>query len=277
MINTAWLFGGFVAAVVGYVLYQAVGAGAWRWMFGLGAVPALVIGVLRHSLPESPYWERDEARRRMATRLPDAPAERGFKAIVRSGYGRIVLFFTGYMIIQAMAGGPPFVYTALIFQQVVKFSGASALLLNACLLLCYSVLSISLQFTALERYGRKPFAMAATALAAVGAFATAWLEHAGFPLVIAFFAFAVGVQMSTIPFWPWSVEQLPTRIRATGQSIGSAGAKFSQFLGVLIFTPSMLANIGWTTYFTAVATAFVVLVIGVGIFGPETRNRPLEA
>jgi hypothetical protein len=96
-------------------------------------------------------------------------------------------------------------------------------------------------------------------------------------LVIAFFLFAVGVQMSTIPFWPWSVEQLPTRIRATGQSIGSAGAKFSQFVGVLIFTPGALAEIGWTTYFTAVAAAFAVLVAGVALFGPETKSQVLEA
>lgn len=282
MINTAWLFGGFVAAVVGFVLFEVVGPGAWRWMFGLGAVPALAIAVLRHSLPESPFWARDYARRR---RLEAARAGGGlsggelggFSAILHSRYWRVVLFFTGYMVIQAMAGGPAFVYTALIFHQVVNFSGAHALLLNACLLLAYSLLSISLQFTALERWGRKPFAMAATGLATVGAFATAYLQHSGFALVVAFFLFAVGVQMSTIPFWPWSVEQLPTRIRATGQSIGSAGAKLSQFLGVLIFTPGALAHIGWTTYFIGVSLAFLVLVIGVGIFGPETKGRALEA
>jgi MFS transporter, putative metabolite transport protein len=271
MINTAWLFGGFVAAVAGYVLYAAVGEGAWRWMFALGAVPALVIAVMRHGLPESPYWAREAERRVVAS------ADTGFGAILRSRYWKVVLFFTAYMVIQAMAGGPPFVYTALIFNQVVSFSGANALLLNAGLLLAYSVLSIGLQFTALERWGRKPFAIAATGLAALGAFATAWLQHAGVPLVFTFFAFAVGVQMSTIPFWPWSVEQLPTRIRATGQSIGSAGAKISQFLGVLIFTPGALAGFGWTPYFIGVAIAFLVLVIGVAIFGPETRAKPLEA
>ena len=277
MINTAWLFGGFVAALAGFVLYEAIGPGAWRWMFGLGALPALAIAVLRHNLPESPYWAREAARRVAVTDVTGPARESGFGAILRSRYGRVVLFFTGYMIIQAMAGGPPFVYTALIFRQVVNFSGANALLLNAGLLLAYSVLSISLQFTALERWGRKPFAMAATGLAAVGALATAYLQHSGVPLVIAFFLFAVGVQMSTIPFWPWSVEQLPTRIRATGQSIGSAGAKFSQFVGVLIFTPGALAEIGWTTYFTAVAAAFAVLVAGVALFGPETKSQVLEA
>jgi putative MFS transporter len=166
MINTVWLFGGFVAALAGFVLYEAIGPGAWRWMFGLGALPALAIAVLRHNLPESPYWAREAARRVAVTDVTGQARESGFGAILRSRYGRVVLFFTGYMVIQAMAGGPPFVYTALIFRQVINFSGANALLLNAGLLLAYSVLSISLQFTALERWGRKPFAMAATGLAA---------------------------------------------------------------------------------------------------------------
>ena len=224
---------------------------------------------MRHTLPETPYW-------RTAAASPGGAKRTGFKAIAGSRYRGAVIFFTAYMVVQAMAGGPAFVYTALIFKQVVRFSGAQALLLNAALLLAYSLLSISLQFTALERWGRKPFAMGATALAACGALATAYLQNAGPALVVAFFLFAVGVQMSTIPFWPWSVEQLPTRIRATGQSIGSAGAKLSQFLGVLFFTPGALSRIGWPQYFTGVAIAFFVLVIGTGLFGPETKGTELE-
>ena len=270
MINTAWLCGGFFAALSGYVLYELVGPGAWRWMFALGALPALVIAVMRHGLPETPYWVES------STRRSSGPGKAGFAAVFTSRYRGAVLFFTGYMIIPAMAGGPPFVYTALIFKQVVNFTGAQALLLNAALLLGYSLLSISLQFTALERWGRKPFAIGATALAACGALATAFMPSGGLALVIAFFLFAVGVQMSTIPFWPWSVEQLPTRIRATGQSIGSAGAKFSQFLGVLFFTPAALASIGWTQYFSGVALAFFVLVVGTALLGPETKGIELE-
>ena len=270
MINTAWLCGGCAAALVGFVLFEAIGPGAWRWMFGLGALPALLIAIGRHNLPETPYWQAEIRAREQA------PARLGFGAVLFSRYRRPVLFFTLYMVVQAMAGGPPFIYTALIFRQVIAFTVTQALLLNAALLLAYSLLSIALQFTALERWGRKPFAIAATALAACGALATAWLQHGGPALVAGFFVFAVGVQMSTIPFWPWSVEQLPTRLRATGQSLGSAGAKLGQFVGVRLFTPDALSAIGWTPYFLGVAGAFALLVLATALFGPETRRVPLE-
>ena len=284
LINTAWLFGGFTAALVGFGLYHLIGDGAWRWMFALGAVPALVVAVMRHNLPETPYWQRELAARRERRPAGGQPGAQlgaksgeanGFAVILRSRFRGVVAFFTLYMVVQACVGGPAFVYTALIFKQVISFSGSQALLLNAVLLLAYTVISLSLQFTALEKYGRKPFAMGAAALTACGALATAFLAGSGLALVVAFFAFAVGVQMMTIPFWPWSVEQLPTRIRATGQSIGSAGAKLGQFVGVLIFTPTMLASIGWTSYFIGVAIVFFLMLVAVKIFGPETKGTAL--
>jgi len=187
LLNTAWLFGGCVATVVGYVLYQTTGASAWRWMFAFAAIPALVIAVMRHGLPETPYWARAQAARAAGTVQPT-----GFGAILRSSWRRPVAFFTVYWFFESFAGGPAFIYTALIFKQVIKFEGASALLLNAGLLAIYVVLSLILQFTLLERWGRKPFAALACLLAGVGAVATALLEGAGLPLVFAFSVFAVG-------------------------------------------------------------------------------------
>ena len=52
MINTAWQFGGCVAALVGYVFYQTFGGSSWRWMFAVAAIPAVIIAILRHGLPE---------------------------------------------------------------------------------------------------------------------------------------------------------------------------------------------------------------------------------
>ncbi|MGI8866111.1 MAG: MFS transporter, partial [Rubrobacteraceae bacterium] len=53
-----------VAYLVNYALAEAE---AWRWMLGLGAVPALILGAGMFFLPDSPRWlvskdRRDEAR-----------------------------------------------------------------------------------------------------------------------------------------------------------------------------------------------------------------------
>ncbi len=267
MLNTAWLLGGCVATIVGYVLYRTTGPSAWRWMFAAAAIPAAIIAIMRHGLPETPYWSRAVLERE--------GSGRGFLAIFRSEWRKPVAFFTAYWAIESFAGGPAFIYTALIFQQVIKFQGASALLLNASLLATYTVASLILQFTLLDRWGRKPFAALACLLAAAGAIATAFLPGGGLKLVVAFSIFAVATQISVLPFWVWSVEQLPTHLRATGQSIGSAGGKLGIFLGVLIFSPGVISAMGWQAYFLFVGALFLALVALVLVFGRETKGTSL--
>jgi MFS transporter, putative metabolite transport protein len=270
MLNTAWLVGGCVALVVGYVLYRFAGPSAWRWMFAAGAVPALIVAAMRHGLPETPYWTRANDRNTVR------PRRMGFGAALGPPWGRPVLFFTLYWMFEAVAGGPPFVYTALIFQQVINFKGADALLLNAIVPAICVVVSLIVQFTLLDRWGRKPFAMLFCALSSAGAIATGFLPNTGIPLVIAFSVFAVASQMSVLPFWPWSTEQLPTHVRATGQSIGSAGGKIGLFVGALLFSPAFIGKIGWTVYFVLVGGIFACLVLYVALFGRETKARALE-
>ncbi len=272
MLNTAWLFGGCVATLVGYVLYQTTGPSAWRWMFAAAAVPAAIIAVMRHGLPETPYWEREKSFRSTAA----GRRSTGFSAVLGSHWRKPVAFFTTYWMFESFAGGPAFIYTALIFQQVIKFQGASALLLNAALLATYTIVSLILQFTLLDRWGRKPFAALACLIAGCGAIATAFLPGAGLPLVVAFSVFAVATQISVLPFWPWSVEQLPTHLRATGQSIGSAGGKLGIFVGVLIFSPGVIGAMGWQSYFIFVGGIFLALVALVILFGTETKRTPLQ-
>lgn len=272
MLNTAWLLGGCVATLVGYVLYQTTGPSAWRWMFAAAAVPAAIIAVLRHGLPETPYWTREQA----ARAVPRPEKRGGFAEVFGSRWRGPVLFFTIYWMFESFAGGPAFIYTALIFQQVIKFQGASALLLNAALLATYTAVSLALQFTLLDRWGRKPFAASACLLAGLGAIATAFLPGAGLPLVAAFSVFAVATQISVLPFWAWSVEQLPTHLRATGQSIGSAGGKLGIFVGVLIFSPGVIGAMGWQSYFIFVGCIFLALVASVLALGRETKGVPLQ-
>jgi putative MFS transporter len=272
MLNTAWLLGGCAATIVGYVLYRTTGSSAWRWMFAAAAVPAAIIAIMRHGLPETPYWAREQAARANT----GYRRRGGFAALLGTEWHRPVAFFTIYWMLESFAAGPAFVYTALIFQKVIKLQGASALLLNAALLAIYTVASLIFQFTLLDRWGRKPFAASACLAAGMGAVATAFLPGASLALVAAFSLFSVAAQLAVLPFWPWSVEQLPTHLRATGQSIGSAGGKLGIFLGVLIFSPGVINSIGWRNYFLLVGEVFLFLVVLVLIFGRETAGSVLR-
>lgn len=289
LLNTVWLFGFVVAGVVGFLLYQTAGPEAWRWMFASAAVPALVVLIMRRDVPETPRWLRAAGRegeaqrveRRIVGRPQDAVVvsstpERGrYRDLFQHGYWRPVAFFTAYWFVQSIGGAPLLAYTAVIFQRVVKFSGADALLLTVVLGCLYVAFSLLLQFTVLERVGRKSLAAWTLVVTVVGALITAFVEPATTLLVVAYSIAIIASQMTVIPYWPWSVEQLPTRIRGTGQSIGSAGGKVGAFLGIL-FLPTLLAVAGWTTLFIAAAGIFFVVLLIVVLFGAETKGRSLN-
>ncbi|MCF8563823.1 sugar porter family MFS transporter [Alicyclobacillus tolerans] len=289
LLNTVWLFGFIVAGIVGYILYQTGSLEAWRWMFFSAAVPALIVVILRRDVPETPRWLRASGRVEEAkiveqkiissgldTSHVEVSAQRGqFSEVFKNGNWKPVLFFASYWFIQSIAGAPLLSYTAVIFHRVIKFSGANALLFSVGLSCLYVIFSLITQFTVLERSGRKSLAVWTCAITAVGAVVTAFVSHVTVLLVIAYAVAIVASQLTVIPYWPWSVEMLPTQIRATGQSIGSAGGKVGAFLGTLLL-PSFLAATGWTVSFLTVTVIFIVVLLIVAIFGKETKNRSLD-
>ena len=289
MMNTAWLFGGAVGGFVGFGLYHAFGEQAWRWMFAAGVVPAVIILLLRAQLPESPHWLRTmgkveeaelvEARlpREVVADMNHGEQRKGnWREVFSKRYRGKVAFFAGYWFWQAMVTAAPFTYTALIFSTLIKLSGSQSILLSASLLLVYVIASLFCQFLILDRFGRKPLAVGACLIAGLTGIPVALLQHSPLPLVIAFAISITASQMATIPFWPWSVEQLPTRIRATGQSVGSAANKFGLFLGTLIFPPAVIGAIGWKPMFLGYAAGFIGLALFAGIVGRETKGLNLD-
>ncbi len=83
-----WLVGGFAMQSVGILLGALVGVvvltlipevDSWRWMLGLGVVPAIVIIFLRRNVPESPRWlaqnGQEEEAERIAQELVGHPVE----------------------------------------------------------------------------------------------------------------------------------------------------------------------------------------------------------
>src|SRR5215472_17461920 len=60
--------GGILASSV-WLLIGDIGPNAWRWMYLVGVLPALLVFWIRRTVPASPRWERADARRREARDL----------------------------------------------------------------------------------------------------------------------------------------------------------------------------------------------------------------
>ena len=56
LLNLMWIFGAMVSNLIALPLMAWTGPAAWRWMFGLAAVPAALVLLARQALPESPRW-----------------------------------------------------------------------------------------------------------------------------------------------------------------------------------------------------------------------------
>ena len=56
MPQITWSLGAMCAVLVAAGLYAVVGTDSWRLMFAAGALPAVVVLLLRRSLPDSPRW-----------------------------------------------------------------------------------------------------------------------------------------------------------------------------------------------------------------------------
>ena len=56
MPQITWSLGAMCSVLVAAGLYVLVGSESWRLMFAAGALPAVVVLLLRRSLPDSPRW-----------------------------------------------------------------------------------------------------------------------------------------------------------------------------------------------------------------------------
>ena len=56
LLNITWILGATTSTLIALPLIYLAGNDAWRWMFGLAAVPALLVLLGRQGLPESPRW-----------------------------------------------------------------------------------------------------------------------------------------------------------------------------------------------------------------------------
>src|SRR5262245_21260155 len=81
---------GFFLASLAWLFVGATGPGAWRTMYLIGALPALLTLWIRRAIPESPLWERANERRkaallRMRTVGPSVDADRALTRFTLAG------------------------------------------------------------------------------------------------------------------------------------------------------------------------------------------------
>jgi len=173
-----------VTNLVNYSLRNS-GADAWRWMFGLGAVPSTLffIGVL--SIPESPRWLMKMGRRKEAANIlqkiggvsyaDDTIVSINktfsnnttvtFKTVFKKTFLPAVLIGIGLAVFQQFCGINVFNYTATIFESIDASKDDQLLqtVFIGIVNLCFTFLAMAL----VDKIGRKPLMLFGSAGLAV--------------------------------------------------------------------------------------------------------------
>jgi MFS family permease len=281
--------GFFVASLV-WLFVSPLGPDAWRYMYLIGVVPALLTLWIRRSIPESPLWETADAKRRAALaqqRAGEALDENDRKLarftlldLFSDGALRKQTIIVFLMSLTTTVGFwgistwvPPFIAgvaakSGLPPAQWASYAGMAYTL--------GSVLGyISLGFLA-DAFGRKPVTLAyfilALLLTPVLFF---WTQDPTLLLVLACVnAFFSNGQYTWMPVW--LPELYPTRMRATALAFAFNAPRFIAFLGPLL-AGTMIVQFGGYGHAAMVLAMIYVVGIMATPFLRETRGQPLPA
>jgi MFS family permease len=281
---------GFFLASFLWLFIGALGPSAWRYMFLIGVLPALFVLWIRSGIPESPPWERSDARRRaaIARQKGGAALDQEEQALARftfvdlfadpqtrqrAGLAFLLSLTTTLAWWGISTWVPPYIGSVaakagLPPQQWASYAGMTY---NLGAILGYA----SFGFLA-DRFGRKPVTMLFFALALLlTPVLFLWTEGLGLLLFVAAVNgyFSLG-QYSWMPVW--LPELFPTRMRATAVAFAFNAPRFIAFLGPLL-AGTLIVSFGGFGYAATIVATIYLLGLVAAPFLPETRGQPLPA
>jgi putative MFS transporter len=270
----------------------------WRWMYGVGALLALIAIVLRFELPESPRWLAGQGRLDEADRvvsemeerasrhgpLPPVPDDVAIDSQGGGGYGSfaqvlgnrvylvrvlvlMTMWFFAYVTVFAISAGGTSLLTALHYPPpeagVILAVGAFGFL--ACAL-------FAVRFA--ERLERKLWLPVGAAITVIGSILVAEAGTSSLAafigMGIVFFGFNLWVPMT----YALSAESFPTRARATGFGLVDGLGHLGGGIGVLLIAPQ-IPGMSVLGAFLLIA-GFLVVAAVIAQFALNTRDRRFE-
>jgi SP family galactose:H+ symporter-like MFS transporter len=289
--------------VVAYLTdYGLADHGGWRWMFGLGAIPALVLTVGMWFLPDSPRWlisknRIDQARKamlRLRTAAECDPEITHIQAtfhktsgdrkteLLRPELRRPLIIGIGLAAFQQLSGINTVIYYAPTIFGFAGFKGASASILGAVGLGVVMILCHVLAIFLLDRVGRRPLLLVGVAgqivgLAALGAAfqfkqlpGDEYIAVGSLVLYVSCFAFGLGPV-----FWLLISEIYPLAVRGAAMSV----ATVANWTLNLVVAVSFLTLVGFAGH-ALTFWIYSAITVGAWLFiyklVPETKGKTLE-
>ncbi|MFC5513708.1 MFS transporter [Massilia jejuensis] len=288
LLESFWAVGTILLAILALV---AVGWGndAWRVIFFVTGLPALVGVVLRLYVPESPMYlnrsGRSEQARAVLQRVADANGGKASIPPLRPELPvKKTLFdlFSGTLQRRSIALGVAWALISIAYYGVfvylpVKLSAEGFGFMRGqeflILLAVVQLPGFALSAYGVERWGRKPTLIGFLLLSAVGcmfySLGSATAIVVGSTLLMSFAL--LGTWGALYAFTP---EVYPTDLRASGMGMAGAVARFGGLFAPTLIAPVMAAH--FTLSLAMLAGCLAVAAIAIASVDVESRNRALE-
>ena len=289
-----------------------MGFEAWRWMFWIELVPAVIFLVALLFIPESPRYlvtksRTDDARNVLSRLFGEAFAARKVGEIETSiaqdhaprlsdlvdrNSGRIrtiVWVGIGLAVFQQLVGINVVFYYGAVLWQAVGFSESDALKINI-LSGSLSIASCLVAIALIDKIGRKPLLLIGSIGMAItlGIMALAFMsgslvdgtlelsDGAGLTALIAANAYVALFNFSWGPvMWVMLGEMFPNQIRGSGLAVSGFSQWIANF-GITMTFPILLGTIGLTGAYGFYALSAAVSVVFVWLMVRETKGIELE-
>lgn len=285
--------------------YWLAGQHAWRFMFGIGAVPAAIFLVLILSLPESPRWLfaqnrfadaqsvlktytnpvgvellLDDIRAALQTNM-----ERRWKALWSPVARNSLFIAVGFTVLQQVTGINTIIYYG---PEIFALAGATSnknAILATLIVATTNMLATIIALALVDRVGRKPLLYSGVSGMTVSLFLLSYAFHdratfgsslgivatACLVVYVACFAFSLGPIA-----WVLVSEVFPLRVRARGVAAATLGSCASNFLVSLTFL-SLIKVAGNALTFAIYGVFCMITLFFVRFVVPETKGRELES
>jgi putative MFS transporter len=289
LLESFWAYGTLVAGVIAITVLPNCG---WRWVFAVGALPALYAAYLRTALPESPRFLAERGRSAEADAIVRRVERASGGALLtlarvvapaRAGRSRIadlfrpetrrrtsMLWILWFGIVFTYYGIFLYVPTLLVARGLSEVRSNEFFFLS-------TIAQVPGYFSAawlVERWGRKPTLVAYL----LGSAACAFLfGNSGTGTD----AFIYAALLSFFNLGAWAVvytitpELYPTSIRATGAGLAAAVGRTGGIIGPFL-TPVLIPVIGQTGIFAMFMVVLVLTAVVVLALAEETKGRSLE-
>lgn len=290
-----------VAYLVGLALK---GGGHWRLMFGLAAVPAVLLFIGTLFQPESPRWlvkkgREDEARGVLSSSRSPAELDaeiadiKRIDRIARASLSdifadkrlyKLLLIGSGLALLQQICGINTIIYYAPTILTTIGYGTSAAIIANAGLGGLTVAVTLVMILFVVDRIGRRtPLILGAIGMAASmallailfyagnlsGGGATGWLA------IVALAGFKTSYSLSWGGLvWIMLGEMFPLRARGPAMGVATFVNWTGNFLVGLLF-PTLLGA-GTGTVFVLFGSLCLLACLFAKLFIPETKGRSLE-